>query len=376
MRVIQLVNLKKSVFLRIQISVVFPQVAQMKSLDFYQVECPKCHGQLNSAAPLSGQTLCPFCGTVYHITANMTQNAEMPEQIVPFATLTDDFAYSAWKMLMDEDYAPVDISGLISFESAKGVYLPVFFYECKYECAWSCKIKQMPVDKDAEKSRKEVYRPQNGVSKGGYSMICLAYEGAESEKELADYVCSLDYSGAGLKPFLPQNLNGCFFLVRNRDSRQTWKHRGEDALNGIIRENTLKQLHHHDVKDFKCDVTSSGTSEGRFIFYPLWMLNYRYDGELHHIFMDGAGRNGIKGTTLIDRTLKDKAEKPFMVLKFIAVAAIVVPFLMLLAGWTLPAIVALPVMGAVFFGYRFYARWHKSRVIRKARKEREKRCKV
>ena len=344
----------------------------MNSLDFYRVECPKCHGQLNSAAPLSGQTACPFCGTVYHITANMTQNAEMPEQIVPFATLAGDFCYSAWKMLIDEDYAPVDISGLISFESVKGVYLPVFFYEGKYECTWSCKIRQAPVDTDAGKSRKKNYCQQNGVSKGKYSMVCIACEGAESGKELADYVRTLDYRGDRIKSFLPQDLNGYFFLVRNRDDRQTWKQWGEDVLNNMAQKKTLMKLQNNDIRDFKCSVTSDGSGEGQFIFYPVWMLNYQYDGGLNHIFMDGTGRNGVKGTTLIDRALKARAEKPFTRLKFIAAAAIAVPFLLLLAGWTFPAIIALLAMGLVFFGYRYYARWHKNRVIRKARREREK----
>ena len=344
----------------------------MNLLDFYRVECPKCHGQLNSVAPLSGQTLCPFCGTVYHITANMNKEAEMPEQIVPFSTLAGDFEYSARKMLVNEDYAPVNIARLISFENAKGVYLPVFFYEGKYECAWSCKIKQKPTDDDSEKNPKVVYRPQNGVSKGDYSMVCIAYEGVESDKELADYVRTLDFKGDGLKPFLPQDLNNCLFLVRNRDERQTWKQWGEDSLNNLVASNVLIQLHNNEVRNFKCSVTSGGTSEGRFIFYPVWMLNYPYDGELHHIFMDGTGRNGVRGTTLIDRALKSKAEKPFTILKFIAAAAVVIPFLILLASWYAAAIIALVVMGLAFFGYRFYARWHKRRVIAKARREREK----
>jgi membrane protein implicated in regulation of membrane protease activity len=88
--------------------------------------------------------------------------------------------------------------------------------------------------------------------------------------------------------------------------------------------------------------------------------------------MDGAGRNGVKGTTLIDRVLKAKAEKPFTILRFISVAAIVFPFLMLLASWFKVAIITLLAMGLVFFGYRYYAQWRRCRVIRNARREREK----
>jgi len=344
----------------------------MNSIDFYQVECPKCHGQINSIASLSGQTACPFCGTVFHITANMTKEAEIPEQIVPFATLAGDFAYSAWRMLVDEDYAPVNLSGLVSFIGAKGVYLPVFFYEGKYKCTWQCKIKQTVVNTDAKKSRKEVYRSQNGVSKGEYAMVCLACEGDETSKELAEYVCALDYRGDGLKPFSRNELDDCFFLVQNRDSQEIWRQWGEDRLNSIARNNTLLQLRKTDVKDFKCSISSDMSGEGSLILFPVWMLNYQYDGELHHIYMDGTGRNGVKGTTLIDRALKAEAEKPFTVLKYIAVAAVVIPFLMLLAGWHWAAIIALAAMGLVFFGYRFYAQWHKNKVIRKAREKRQK----
>ena len=344
----------------------------MNSLDFYQVECPKCHSPLNSIDPLSGKVKCPFCGTNYQITANMKSETGMSEQIVPFATLVGDFVYSACKMLAEADYAPVDISGLISFDGIKGVYLPVFFYEGQYECDWSCKIKQTPANDGAEKTRKEVYRQENGVSKGDYFVVGLACEGVESGRELAEYVRAMDYRGDGLKPFQRNDLNNCLFLVRNMDASQTWRQWGEESLNTIARNNTCLHLQSNDIKDFKCKVVPKALHEGRFIFYPVWMLNYQYDGKLHHIFMDGTGRNGVKGTTLIDRSLKAKAEKPFTILKYIAVVAIVIPLLMLLAGWYLPACIALVATGLVFFAYRYYAQWHKNRLIRKARDQREK----
>jgi hypothetical protein len=347
----------------------------MNSLEYYRVECPKCHGPLNSTAPLSGGTACPFCGTVYHITANMTKEAEMPEQIVPFFTLSDDFVQSAREMLLNEEYAPAHISGLISFKGAKGVYLPVYLYEGKYECSWSCEVKQAAADAGERKDtarRVTVYHPQNGVSKGEYAIVCLACDGIDSGKKLAEYVRGLDFSGDSIKPFLPDDLNDRFFLTRNRDSQYTWEKQGKDTLNNTIRKNALMQFPDNEIKNFKYHITSDPLSEGRLIYFPIWMVNYLYDGESHHIFMDGTGRNGVKGTTLIDRALKEKAENPFKILKYIAVAAIVIPLLMLLAGWYLQAIIALLAMGLVFFGYRNYARRHKDRVIRKARKEREK----
>jgi len=234
----------------------------MSTLDFYRVECPKCHGQINSVAPLSGQTLCPFCGTECLITTNITQTAEMPLLIVPFATSARDFEYSAWKMLAAEDYSPVDIFRLISFENVKRIYLPVFFYKGKYKCTWSCKIKQTSTDTDDAKRGKEVFCPQNSAYKGEYSMVCTAYEGVEVDKELANYVRTLDFRGNGIRTFLPQNLKSCFFLIRNCDDQQTWKQWGEDTLNNMVMKNTLMQMQNNDIKDFKCNVTSGGTSEG------------------------------------------------------------------------------------------------------------------
>ena len=292
----------------------------------------------------------------------------MPGQIVPFTTSASDFEYSARKMLFDEEYAPPNISEIISLKEVKGVYLPVYLYEGQYECTWSCKIKQ-PVDADDTKNRKEVYRPQNGVSKGKYDIVCIACEDTDVGKELAEYIRTLDYRGDGIKAFLPDDLHDCFFLTRNRDVQKTWTQWGEETLGVMIQKNTLIQLQNDNIKDFKCSATSEMFHEGRFLFFPLWMVNYQYDDESHHIFMDGTGRNGVKGTTLIDRALKAEAEKPFTILKYIAVAAIVVPLLMLLAGWSKPAIIALIVMGLVFFGYRYYARWYKNRVIRIARKK-------
>jgi hypothetical protein len=340
----------------------------MDTIDLYQVECPKCHGQLNSVAPLSGQTTCPFCCTVYHITANVTLQTEIPAQIVPFTTLAGDFEQSAHTMLLHEDYAPANISRIISFKDVKGFYLPVYLYEGQYECAWSCKIKQTSTNNDAAESTKEVYRSQNGVSKGEYVIICMACDEMESGKDLSEYVRTLDFRGDSLKAFQPDDLNNYFFMTRSHDAQKTWRQYGEDSMNCMVRKNTLIQLQSNDVKDFKCNVSSSSLSEGQFILYPVWILNYLYDGELHHIYMDGTGRNGVKGTSLIDHALKAEAEKPFVVLKYIGVAAVVVPLLMLLVGWYWLSCISLAVMGLVFFGYLYYARWHKARVIRKARK--------
>ncbi len=345
----------------------------MSTFGFFQVECPKCHGQLNSISSLSGPVKCIYCGTDFHITGNMTKETEAPEQIVPFSTSANDFEQAAIGMLVNGDYAPANISNLISFRDIKGFYLPVFLYEGRYECSWSCKVRQeADTSGDSPKSQKETYRLQDGVSKGDYTFVCLAYDGVETSKELAEYVRTLNDDIANAKSFLPDDLNGYFFLGRNQDNKKTWSSWGEDTLQGIARKNCLTQLQNSNIKDFKCNVTSGSLHEGQFILFPVWMVNYEYDGEPQHIMMDGTGRNSVRGTVPVDHTLKAKAEKPFLILKFIAAAAIVVPLIMLLASWYTPAIIALAATGLVFFIYRYYACWHKGWVIRKARKQRVK----
>ena len=341
----------------------------METLNFYQVECPKCHGQLNSTAPISGQNTCTFCCTAYHITANVTLQTDIPAQIIPFKTIPDDFEQQALGMLRNVDYAPANISEIIPFGNTKGFYLPVYLFKGKYESAWSCSIKQTSVANDASEQQHEMYRSENGVSKGEYAIICLAYEGVGSSTELLDYIRTLDYSDDGIKPFLSDDLSNCYFLPRNRDIQKTWQQCGEDSVNSKARKKALIQLQSNDIKDFKCNISIDPLRDGMFIFYPVWMLNYKHLNESHYIFMDGAGRNGVKGTMLIDRALKAKAEKPFFILKIIAIAAIVFPLLMMLAGWYYPACIALAAMALVFLGYRGFARWHKRRIISKARKE-------
>ena len=341
-------------------------------ITLHQVECPKCHGQLNSTNPLSGQYACPFCCTVFHITANMTIQAEMPEQIIPFTISEKDFEKVAWQKLIEEKYAPENISGLIEFENIRGFYLPVFLYDGQYECSWSCKVKQIPENTDTTNTQKSIYSLQNGVSKSGYTFVCPAYNGVESSNELAEYICSLKCKSSDLKSFHSDDLSGYFFLPGNRNSSEVWNQWGEKTLDSIARTNTLTQLQSSDIKEFNCTVSSGSSHEGKYVFFPVWMIRYQYNNKLHHIYMDGTGINDIKGTELVDDTLKARVEKPFMILKFISVIAIVIPLLMMLASWYIPAIIALVALWLVFFGYRFYARWHKDRVISNARKKREK----
>lgn len=336
-------------------------------IPFYQVECPKCHGQLNSITPMSGQTACPFCGTTFHITANLSAEIEAPSQIVPFATSAHDFAQAAHAMIAAGDYAPEDISALIPFDLIRGFYLPVYLYRGSYECAWSCRVKEPATDPAAE-NRKAVYRPQNGLIKGDYAFACMAHEGVETGRELAEYVHSLNSTDSGNKTFVSDDLSGYFFVAHNRDQQKVWRQWGNETLNQTARRQSLMQLQSNDVKDFKCSVSAGASPEGKPMFFPVWIANYQYDGQQHHIIMDGTGRTGVKGSTPVDSALKARAQKPFTILKFIALAAILIPLLLLLANMPLPAGIALAALAIVFFGYRTYARWNQKRIIRRRRR--------
>ncbi len=317
-----------------------------------------------------------YCGTGFQITGNIPKETEIPERLVPFITSRKDFEQAALEMLVNADYAPNNIFDLISFKDVEGIYLPMFFYEGKYESSWTCLVKEQ---KDTTNSSnnpvqdtKRGYRPLNGLVKDDYNFICLAYDGIEVQAELAEYVRTFHYNTDNSKSFHPDDLNGYFFLIRNLDQLQTWHKWGEDTLQHLAQKQCMLQVQGADFKDFKNNIASESHQPGKFVFFPVWVVYYEYDGEPHHIMMDGTGKTGVKGTTLVDRSRIAQVEKPFKALKFIAVAAILLPLILLVCGLYLPAIIALAEMWLLFFGYRYYARMHRKRIIRKARKERKK----
>lgn len=341
----------------------------MSTFKYHQVECPKCHGKINSVDQLSGPMKCMYCGVDFQITGTMLQETDEPDGLVPFATSRNDFERAALEMLIDADYTPNNIIDIISLKNVRGFYLPAFLYEGRYECSWNCMVRQPEVGApDTAPGGK--YRPQSGVTKGNYSFVCLAFAGVEAPPELAEYVRTFDYDADAVKPFSSDSLNDYLFSLRNLDKKAVWIRQGESTLKNVAQKAAERQMSGSEFKDFKSAVTSEQSNDGRSVLIPVWTVFYEYDGEPHHVMMDGTGRNGVKGTTLVDRARIDEVEKPFKYLKFIAGFAILIPLVLLLLNQYLPAVIALAAMCLVFFGYRYYARLHKKKVVNKARKER------
>ncbi len=344
----------------------------MSTFEFHQVECPKCHGKINSVGRLGGPTKCMYCGTDFEITGTMTKEIESPERLVPFKTSRNDFERAAFEMLVNADGTPNNIFDLVTFKHVEGIYLPVFLYEGIYDCSWTCKVKQSENGADpADKPVKIKYRSQSGVTKGDYAFVCLACEGPEVRSESAEYLRSFNYDSGASKPFDPADLNDYYFLTPNLDKRKTWNNRGESTLRNTAQMQVMAQIRESDFKDFKCDVSEKPDHDGRPILIPFWMLYYEYAGELHHIMMDGTGKNGIKGTMPIDHDRTDKVEKPFKISKIIMAAAIILPIILAFFGLFDVALITLAAMWVLFFVHRSYAGWHKKKIIDKARKERQ-----
>ncbi|NOR87542.1 MAG: hypothetical protein GQ527_08040 [Bacteroidales bacterium] len=344
----------------------------MSSIQIQQIKCPECGGQLNSVGPFSPTKICAYCQAEFQVTGTMEKEMEPPERILVFGTNKDDFEKSVLELLAKEDYSPNDIFDHAAFKDVEGIYLPMYLYEGKYECAWNCSVGYTETQvvstydgkgvKDKDVMR---YRPQSGSTKNNYAIVCAAYEGQEIKSELIDYARAFHYDKSSAKAFDPALLEGYNFVLHNLDKESTWDKWGEESIEYLAEDASLSQIPGEDFKDFMCSVSTEQKHDGRLVFLPFWVVYYDYQDEHHYAIMDGTGNTGITGSTPIDLGRVKQVEKWHKIAKYVKWGAWA-SLVGILLSWIIPVVV-----WAAFFGINFYAKFIEKDIIKQNKDIRE-----
>lgn len=345
----------------------------MSSVQILSIKCPECGGQTNSVGPFSPTRKCMFCKTEFMVTGVMEKEMEMPERILTFRTSKEDFERGVLNLLVQEPYAPNDIFELSEFKDVEGIYLPMYLYEGKYECSWNCSVgyyeNEVVATSDGKgvKNKKVLkYRPQSGITKDNFALVCAAYEGKEIKPELIEYARAYDYDKQLAKAFESSDLEGYNFVLHNLDKESTWDKYGESSIKYVAEHKSHEQVPGDDWKDFRCTVSTDKSHDGRLVYLPFWMVYYDYNGEHHYAIMDGTGNSSITGSTPIDHARYESVQKWFKIAKYVKWAAFASLLTILKGIFVIPVIVWLG-----YLGLKIFAKINEKKIVSDNKKIRE-----
>lgn len=347
----------------------------MSSIKIQQISCPVCGGQLNNVGPFSPVKKCMYCHNEIQVSGSVQKEMPVPERMLVFNTNEEDFERAILNLFVEEDYTPNDIFDIAAFKDLEGIYLPMYLYEGKYECAWNCSVGYYENEIRASSDGKSVknkkvlrYRPQNGSNRNNYAIVCAAYEGEEVKSELIDYARALHYDSLSAKAFDEKHLEGFNFVVHNMDKESTWDKYGIDSIKYLAESEAISQIPGDHYKDFRCSVSHDAKHDGRLVFLPFWMVYYDYNGEQHYAIMDGTGNSHITGSTPVDQERVKAVQKWHKIAKYVKWAAIA-SFAILFIDFSLWEIIALMWIG--FGVLKIIAKINERKIIKSNRKIRQ-----
>ena len=107
-----------------------------KSLNLNKIACSNCGAEL-LFDPGTKMSNCNFCGSQFEIENTEEDKVIVPDGILPFSVVKNEYNKKVLEWLSEGDYTPDDILEGSHFSSVNGLYLPMFFFTGKYSGNWS-----------------------------------------------------------------------------------------------------------------------------------------------------------------------------------------------------------------------------------------------
>lgn len=263
-----------------------------------QMRCPGCGSNITQFTPFKATVECPYCHQQSLNPLISTKSVRIPDRIIPFTVDKNDFGDDIIKELIENRYTPIDIFDQVSFEKAVKAYLPMYSYQGKFNTSWYCEAGYY-TERHTKKGTKRThrYRPAHGNAKGNFSILCLAYEGDDTPKELAEFAQSIPYFKENSYEYDPallglnQKDKDCdiITLETNRDSDAIWGKSGEGEVEKIG-EKKASEMAPSDRRAFSASTQYELTEEGTYVMMPFWFVYYLYGNQKYHFILDGTGQ--------------------------------------------------------------------------------------
>jgi len=349
-----------------------------------KIGCSNCGAEL-IFDPGTQMTNCNFCGSKFEIEKAQDEEIITPDGILPFSITKENYETAVLSWLSEGDYTPDDILNSTIFESVNGVYLPMWFYQGRYNGNWSASsgYDRTEVYSEWSESQKKMvrksrtvtdWRPSSGQCTGQYSILAFAGLGNGIKPDIAEYAHGTSFNRGELKAYDPKYTMGFNLIEYTVDEHDTWDNLGKIQADAIVTADAKARIPGDRYKDFYVDAYYENEKPLR-TYVPFWITNYKYNDNDFYVYMDGTTTYRIKGLRPEDSARKKEVRKKFYKGHISTFVTLLIFIFMANAEYnsdkeTLKTFgVCLLALTAILYGVGFY---QKNKIIRDSKERRQK----
>ena len=249
-----------------------------------QLKCPSCGATLNQNFPDQLIVECPYCHQQV-VNTDAYKNASVGDEprILEFNFDVKDVVKFMVDEISNDQSVPTDIFDKMRITSTKRYYVPMYIFEGTFRAPWTSEIerqeKRQRINREGkvEDYYETLYDSRNGEAVGNFSFNSM------SSKELNDLgldIKQLQYlsiNAASLPQFSTIEIKNknIEIITPSGNSESVWWETGESA--GV--EIGIDAAHRQAPGRITSCSASCELKKTSFIYIPLWIIEYLYDGE-------------------------------------------------------------------------------------------------
>lgn len=249
-----------------------------------QLKCPSCGATLKQSFPDQLIVECPYCHQqVVNTDAYKNANVGDEPRILEFNFEVKDVVKFMVDEISNDQSVPTDIFDKMRIVSTKRYYVPMYIFEGTFRAPWTSEIerqeKRQRINREGkvEDYYETLYDSRNGEAVGNFSFNSM------SSKELNDLgldIKQLQYlsiNAASLPQFSTIEIKNkdIEIITPSGNPESVWWESGEPAGVEIGIDAACRQA---PGRITSCSA-SCELKKTSFIYIPLWIIEYLYDGE-------------------------------------------------------------------------------------------------
>lgn len=263
-----------------------------------QLKCPSCGATLKQSFPDQLIVECPYCHQqVVNTDAYKNANVGDEPRILEFNFEVKDVVKFMVDEISNDQSVPTDIFDKMRIVSTKRYYVPMYIFEGTFRAPWTSEIerqeKRQRINREGkvEDYYETLYDSRNGEAVGNFSFNSM------SSKELNDLgldIKQLQYlsiNAASLPQFSTIEIKNknIEIITPSGNSESVWWETGESA--GV--EIGIDAAHRQAPGRITSCSASCELKKTSFVYIPIWMIEYLYDGMTFH-YISYAEQNNVR----------------------------------------------------------------------------------
>lgn len=245
--------------------------------------CPNCGAEI-IADETTTATFCVYCGSSTVI-KNKMKGEFNPSKVIPFKKTKQDAINAFKSCTQGKLFAPDEFTNPINIEKISGVYIPFFIYDCDMNSSAVIDGTKIKTWSDSSYNYKKIdyYKIERAAT---MHFENIPVDGATKfPDDIMNSIEPFDYKG--FKDFSPSYLTG--FLSERYDLTldelfEIARERASVSTESVLLD-SAKGYSTKNISERKHEISKNNSSE--YVLLPVWMLNIKFNGEMHTFAMNG-----------------------------------------------------------------------------------------